>query len=71
MRLYNIRGRGFLNAKTLHNREICNLREYFLKADVGMHRDVVAVDKGLTPLSWAKENWRKPAVLDTNGRMEV
>ena len=74
MRLYIPRkcgGRGFLNAKTLHNREICSLREYFLQTDVGMHLDVVAVDKGLTPLSLAKENWRKPAVLDTNDRKEV
>ncbi|RVE41550.1 hypothetical protein evm_013800, partial [Chilo suppressalis] len=37
MRLYIPRkygGRGFLNAKTLHNRDVCSLREYFLKADV-------------------------------------
>ncbi|PZC70922.1 hypothetical protein B5X24_HaOG214608 [Helicoverpa armigera] len=37
MRLYIPRkcgGRGFLNAKTLHNREVCSLREYFLKSDV-------------------------------------
>ncbi|CAH0678041.1 unnamed protein product [Spodoptera exigua] len=74
MRLYIPRksgGRGFLNAKTLHNREVCSLREYFLAADVDMHRDVVAVDKGLTPLSLAIENWRKPVVLDTNARREV
>ncbi|KAJ8714401.1 hypothetical protein PYW07_002626 [Mythimna separata] len=74
MRLYIPRkcgGRGFLNAKTLHNREVCNLREYFLAADVGMHRDVVAVDIRLTPLSLAVENWRKPVVLDTNDRREV
>ena len=74
MRLYIPRkcgGRGFLNAKTLHNRELCSLREYFLKAEVGMHRDVVAVDKGLTPLSMAKENWRKPVVLTTEDRKEV
>ncbi|KAJ8736966.1 hypothetical protein PYW07_000237 [Mythimna separata] len=74
MRLYIPRkcgGRGFLNAKTLHNREICSLREYFLAVDVGMHRAVVAVDKGLTPLSLAKENWCKPIVLDTNDRREV
>ena len=74
MRLYIPRkcgGRGFLNAKTLHNREVCSLREYFQAADVGMHRDVVAVDKGLTPLSLANENWRKPIVLDTNDRREV
>ena len=36
-----------------------------------MHRDVVAVDKGLTPLSMAKENWRKPVVLTTDDRKEV
>lgn len=74
MRLYIPRkcgGRGFLNAKTLHNREVCSLREYFLKTDVGMHRDVVAVDKGLTPLSLAKENWHKPVVLSASDRREV
>ncbi|KAJ8723807.1 hypothetical protein PYW07_007787 [Mythimna separata] len=74
MRLYIPRkcgGRGILNAKTLHNREVCSLREYFLAADVGMHRDVVAVDQRLTPLSLAKGNWRKPVVLDTNDRKEV
>ena len=71
MRLYIPRkcgGRGFLNAKTLHNREVCSLREYFLEADGEMHRDVVSVDKGLTALSLANEHWRKPKVLDTNDR---
>ena len=74
MRLYIPRkcgGRGFLNAKTLHNREVCNLREYFLHADLGVHRDVVAVDNGLTPLNLAKENWRRPVVLGTKDRMDV
>ena len=74
MRLYIPRkcgGRDFLNTKTLHNREVCSLWEYFLEADVGMHRDVVSVDKGLTPLSLANENWRKPVVLDINDRREV
>ena len=74
MRLYIPRkcgGRGFLNAKTLHNREVCNLREYFLNADMGMHRDVVAVDKGLTPLALAKEDWRGPVVLGVSDRMDV
>ena len=71
MRLYIPRKcgrRGSLNAKTLHNREVCSLMEYFLEADGEMHRDVVSVDKGLTPLSLANENWRKPKVLDTNDR---
>ncbi|RVE40934.1 hypothetical protein evm_014416 [Chilo suppressalis] len=70
MRLYIPRkcgGRGFLNAKTLHNREINNLREHFLNVDMGIHRDAVAVDNGLTPLSLAKENWRRPVVLSTFG----
>ncbi|XP_022814502.1 uncharacterized protein LOC111348202 [Spodoptera litura] len=74
MRLYIPRkcgGRGFLNAKTLHNSEVCSLRKYFLKMDVGMHRDVVAVDKGLTPLSLANENWREPIILSTNDRRNV
>ncbi|XP_075985622.1 uncharacterized protein LOC142982823 [Anticarsia gemmatalis] len=74
MRLYIPRkcgGRGFLNAKTLHNREVCSLRDYFLSTDVGLHRDVVAVDKGLTPLSLANENWRRPVVMDVGDRVDV
>ena len=74
MRLYLPRkcgGRGFLNAKNLHNREVCNLREYFLKMNVCMHKDVVAVDKGLTPLSLGKENWRKPKVISNSDRVAV
>ncbi|XP_063821249.1 uncharacterized protein LOC135071388 [Ostrinia nubilalis] len=74
MRLYIPRkwgGRGFLNAKNLHNREVCNLRDYFLTNECGMHRDVVAVDKGLTPLSLANENWRKPKVLSVADRKDV
>lgn len=62
-----------LNAKTLHNREVYNLRTYFLRKadDSEMHRSVVISDKGLTPLSMGKENWRKPVVLSTEDRMEV
>lgn len=74
MRLYIPRkcgGRGFLNAKDLHNREVCSLREYFLNNECGLHRDVVAVDKGLTPLALAKENWRRPKVLSTDERKDV
>ncbi|XP_063825313.1 uncharacterized protein LOC135074861 [Ostrinia nubilalis] len=74
MRLYIPRkwgGRGFLNAKNLHNREVCSLRDYFLTNECGMHRDVVAVDKGLTPLSLANENWRKPKVLSVADRKDV
>ena len=59
MRLYIPRkwgGRGFLNAKNLHNREVYNLREYFLNTECGMNRDVMAVDKSLTPLSLANVN---------------
>jgi len=36
-----------------------------------MHRDVVKVDHGLTTLSLAKENWRKPVVLDVDDRREI
>ncbi|KAJ0170136.1 hypothetical protein K1T71_014064 [Dendrolimus kikuchii] len=74
MRLYIPRkcgGRGFLNAKDLHNREVYNLREYFLKTDESMHRDMVSVDKGFTPLSLAKENWLRPTVLSTSERMDI
>lgn len=74
MRLYVPRkcgGRGFLNAKTLHNREICNLRDYFLHAETEIHRDIVNVDRGFTPLSLAKENWHKPVILSTDDRRTV
>ncbi|CAB0030643.1 unnamed protein product, partial [Trichogramma brassicae] len=74
MRLYIPRkcgGRGFLNAKTLHNREVCNLRDYFLNSECGMHRDVVAVDRNFTPLSFANENWRRPSVLSTEDRKNI
>ncbi|KAM3959727.1 uncharacterized protein ACR2FA_006251 [Aphomia sociella] len=74
MRLYISRscgGRGFLNGKNLHNREICNLRDYFLNANAGMHRDVVAADKGFTPLSLAKENWRTLTVVATDDRRAI
>ncbi|RVE44451.1 hypothetical protein evm_010855 [Chilo suppressalis] len=74
MRLYIPRkcgGRGLLNAKNLHNREVCSLRNYFLNSEGRLLRDIVAVDKNLTPLSLAKENWRKPRVLSTQDRKEV
>ncbi|XP_045535833.1 uncharacterized protein LOC123721337 [Papilio machaon] len=74
MRLYIPRkcgGRGLLNAKDMHNREVYNLREYFLKIDEGIHRDVVSVDKGLTPLSLNNENWRKHPVLSTSERLDI
>ncbi|XP_045541510.1 uncharacterized protein LOC123723010 [Papilio machaon] len=74
MRLYIPRkcgGRGLLNAKDMHNREVYNLREYFLKIDEEIHRDVVSVDKGLTPLSLNNENWRKHSVLSTSERLDI
>lgn len=74
MRLYIPRkwgGRGFLNAKNLHNREVCRLRDYFRDNEGGMHRDMLVVDKGLTPLSLANENWRRPTVLSTEDRKDV
>lgn len=55
----------------MHNREVCNLRDYFLKVEVDMHRDVVAVDKGYTPLALAKENWRRPAIMSVSDRRDV
>ena len=36
-----------------------------------MHKDVLTVDKGVTPLSLGKENWRRPAVLTTSDCMAV
>ncbi|XP_045535408.1 uncharacterized protein LOC106709986 [Papilio machaon] len=74
MRLYIPRkhgGRGYLNAKTLHNREVHNLREYCLKVNVGMYQDVVAMDKGVTPLSLATTNWRRLPVLSVSDRISV
>ena len=44
---------------------------FFLKIDVSMHKYMVAVDKGLTPLSLGKENWCRPVVLTTSERMVV
>ena len=43
--------------KNLRNHEVCSLREYFLKIAMDMHKDVVKVEKGLSPLSLVKENW--------------
>lgn len=37
--------------KTLHNREVYNLREYFLKVNDGMHRELAAADKGIPIIS--------------------
>ncbi|XP_059045798.1 uncharacterized protein LOC131841493 [Achroia grisella] len=75
MRLYIPRkagGRGLLSVKTMHNREIDSLRTYFLKKrDEGLHREVIECDKGFTPLSLAKEDWRKPEVLGTSQREAV
>lgn len=75
MRLYLPRkcgGRGLLSAKTMHNREICSLRNYFLaKADGAIHSEVIACDKGLTPLSLASEEWRDPVILSTAERESV
>ena len=62
---------AFLNAKALHNREVCRLRDFFRDGESGMHRDMLAVDKGLTPLSLANENWRRPVVLSTEDRRDV
>ena len=64
-------GLGFLNAPNRHNHEVCSLREYFLNIDVDMHKNVVTVDKGLTPFSLVKENWRRPVVLTTSDRMAM
>ena len=60
-----------MNVKTPYNNKICSLRQYFLKIDMDMHKDVVAVDKGLTPISLGKENWRRPVVLTTSDRIAV
>lgn len=75
MRLYIPRkcgGRGLLSAKVMHNREVHNLREYFLsKTDSAMHTEVKECDKGLTPLALARTEWRSPAVLGTSEREAV
>ena len=75
MRLYIPRksgGRGLLSAKTMHNREVCSLHNYFLtKAESELHRDAIVCDKGLTPLSLADEQWQNPAVLSTTDREAV
>ncbi|CAK1595297.1 unnamed protein product [Parnassius mnemosyne] len=75
MRLYLPRkhgGRGFLSALTMHNREVCSLRNYFLtRADDPYYRDVISCDKGLTPLSLANEQWQDPAVQCISDRETV
>ena len=74
MRMYiprKRRDRGFLKVGNLYNHEVCSLREYFPKIDVDIHKDMVTVDKGLTPLSLGKENWRRPVVLTTSDRMAI
>ncbi|CAK1586333.1 unnamed protein product [Parnassius mnemosyne] len=75
MRLYLPRrhgGRGFLSALTLHNREVCSLRNYFLaRADDPFYRDVIFCDKGLTPLSLANEQWQDPEVQSIPDRETV
>ena len=48
--------RSFLNVKNLHNHDICSFRDFFLKIDADMHKDVVTVDKSLIPLYLGKEN---------------
>ncbi|CAK1595743.1 unnamed protein product [Parnassius mnemosyne] len=61
MRLYLPRkhgGHGFLSALTMHNREVCSLRNYFMaRANDPFCRAVIFCDKGLTPLSLANEQW--------------
>ncbi|XP_045510128.1 uncharacterized protein LOC123705416 [Colias croceus] len=75
MRLYIPRrcgGRGMLSAQSLHNREICKLRDYFLaKVSHAIHAEVIECDKGLTPLSLAKQDWQKPAVLSISDREAI
>ncbi|CAH2094527.1 unnamed protein product [Euphydryas editha] len=75
MRLYIPRkcgGRGLLSAKSMHNREVCSLRAYFeTRRESAMHGEVIVCDKGLTPLSLAKEEWRRPVVLSTSNRETV
>ncbi|XP_052738597.1 uncharacterized protein LOC112058219 [Bicyclus anynana] len=75
MRLYVPRkcgGRGLLSAKTMHNREICNLRTYFeTKRESPMHTEVIASDKGFTPLSLANSEWQKPVVQSISDRETV
>ncbi|XP_052744244.1 uncharacterized protein LOC128199309 [Bicyclus anynana] len=75
MRLYVPRkcgGRGLLSAKTMHNREICSLRTYFeTKRESPMHTEVIACDKGLTPLSLANSEWQKPVVQSISDRETV
>lgn len=75
MRLYvqrRLGGRGLLSAATLHDREICNLRSYFLaKSGLDLHRAVIECDSGLTPLSLATEDWQSPTVPSTQDRETV
>ncbi|CAH2075369.1 unnamed protein product, partial [Iphiclides podalirius] len=75
MRLYLPRkhgGRGFLSALTMHNREVCSLRNYFLaRSDESIYTDVISCDEGLTPLSLANDQWQDPGVLSVFDREAV
>ncbi|CAH2101776.1 unnamed protein product [Euphydryas editha] len=75
MRLYTPRkcgGRGLLSAKSMHKREVCSLRAYFeARRESAMHGDIMVCDKYLTPLSLAKEEWRRPVVLSICDRETV
>lgn len=75
MRLYlprKLGGRGLLSATTMHNREVCSLRSYFIaKSGSDLHRAVIECDNGLTPLSLAAEDWQEPVVLSTQDREAV
>lgn len=45
-----------------------NPREYLLHNDAGVHRNVVAMETGFTPIVLAKGNWREPVIRSTNDR---
>ena len=46
-------GRGILDLKYLHDSQVCNLREYFLRKSVseGIHKDCTSHDDNYTPLN--------------------
>ncbi|CAK1584157.1 unnamed protein product [Parnassius mnemosyne] len=76
MRLYLPRkdgGRGLLNIKNLHNREVYNLRDYFIKKkDTSrIHSDVVINDKSLTPLNMSAKDWQRPHTMTIDERKKV
>jgi frataxin-like iron-binding protein CyaY len=50
-------GRGILDVKNLHNKQIINLRNYcYQKREIALHQAVIKANKKYTPVDLANEN---------------